>query len=166
MALFKRADLEKQGLSKEQIDFIMTESGRSLSANYTLNSDIQGRIDEAVTAAKGQVTEITATPEYVALAKENAKLKAFGTDDFSAVKAPYRDMIWDKLDHGEKAKPYGEQLIALRETMPDIFNAEKPEPQAPQGKPMFGAPTVGSIPTGEQSVAQKLSDACGFIPKR
>lgn len=41
MALFKRADLEKQGLSKEQIDFIMTESGRSLSANYTLNSDIQ-----------------------------------------------------------------------------------------------------------------------------
>ena len=51
MALFKRADLEAQGLSKEQIEFIMTESGRALSTNYTLKSDVQAQVDAAVNAA-------------------------------------------------------------------------------------------------------------------
>ena len=51
MALFKRADLEAQGFSKEQIEYIMTESGRSLASNYTLKSDVQAQIDAAVAAA-------------------------------------------------------------------------------------------------------------------
>jgi hypothetical protein len=41
MALFKRADLKEKGLTDEQIDWIMTEGNRSLSANYTLTSDVQ-----------------------------------------------------------------------------------------------------------------------------
>ena len=45
MALFKRADLKAQGFTDEQIEYIMTESGRSLSANYTLTSDVQSKIE-------------------------------------------------------------------------------------------------------------------------
>ena len=44
MALFKRADLEAQGMTKEQIDFVMTEGNRSLSKNYVLSSDVQEQI--------------------------------------------------------------------------------------------------------------------------
>ena len=47
MALFKRPDLKAQGLTDEQIDYIMTEANRSLSKNYVLTSDVQGQIDAA-----------------------------------------------------------------------------------------------------------------------
>ena len=63
MALFKRADLEAQGLTKDQIEYIMTESGRSLSANYVLSSDVQSRIDEAVKAVKPEPADVKTTPE-------------------------------------------------------------------------------------------------------
>ena len=70
MALFKRADLEAKGLNKEQIEYIMTESGRSLSANYTLTSDVQARIDEAVQKAQPQQIDVKTTPEYTELQRE------------------------------------------------------------------------------------------------
>ena len=55
MALFKRQDLKAKGFTDDQIEYIMTESGRSLASNYTLKSDVQAQIDAAVAAAKGEI---------------------------------------------------------------------------------------------------------------
>ena len=82
MALFKRADLKTQGFTDEQIEYIMTESGRSLSANYVLSSDVQSRIDEAVAAVKPEQIDVKTTPEYAELQHERDMLRAIGGDDF------------------------------------------------------------------------------------
>lgn len=147
MALFKRADLKAKGMSDEQIEFVMTESGRALG-DYELKSSVQAQIDAAVEAAKGQEPTpivVTETDEYKSLLAKNQKLEAFQTEDFAVVKAPYKDMVWDKLDHAEKHKPYSEQLSTLAESMPDLFVAHE-EPQAIK---QFGGGTQGSMPTGK-----------------
>ena len=51
MALFKRTNLKDKGLTDEQIEYVMTESGRALG-DYELKSNIQAQIDEAVKAVK------------------------------------------------------------------------------------------------------------------
>ena len=70
MALFKRADHKAQGLTDDQIEFVMTEGNRSLANNYTLTSDVQGKIDAAVEAAKTAPVDITKSAEYQKLAQE------------------------------------------------------------------------------------------------
>ena len=97
MALFKRADLKAQGLTDEQIDFVMTEGNRSLSANYTLNSDVQGKIDTAVAAVKPAPVDVTQTDEYIRLAGERDMLRAIGSEDFAAVKPKFRETVFGML---------------------------------------------------------------------
>ena len=147
MALFKRAGLKSKGMTDEQIEFIMTESGRALS-DYELKTNIQSQIDEAVKAVKPAEVNILETSEYKNLLAENEKLKALGTDDFSVVKAPYKDMVWDKLDHGEEHKPYNEQLTELAQAMPDIFSTQNEEPQK---TPQFAGGTGGALPKGDEA---------------
>lgn len=158
MALFKRADLKAKGLSDEQIEWIMTEAGRSLAANYVTKSDSDAAVEAAKTAQKEDPTQSEA---YVQLAAKAAKLEAFQGAEFADVKAPYKDMIWNQLDHKEGHKPYSEQLTAVKESMPDLFKIEKDEqPEAQQNKPQFGASTGGSIPKGEN--VPSFGDFWGF----
>jgi uncharacterized protein (DUF1697 family) len=161
MALFKRADLKAKGLNDEQIEFVMTESGRALS-DYELKSNIQSQIDAAVEAAKGAPAEVNVleSTEYKALLAQNQKLEAFQTDDFAVVKAPYKDMVWEKLDHAEKHAPYAEQLSTLAETMPDLFVQTQEEPQK---TPQFGAGTQGTMPTGKK--VDSFADIWGYNKK-
>ena len=166
MALFKRADLKNKGLTDEQIEYVMTESGRALSSDYALKSDLQAQIDAAVEAAKGKAPEpvnVSETDEYKALLAENDKLKAFNTSDFGIVKDPYKDIVWGKLDHAEKHKPYAEQLTELSETMPDLFKATE-APEDKPATPQFGAGTKGTMPTGK--AADSFGDIWGFAPKK
>ena len=81
MALFKRTNLKDKGLTDEQIEYVMTESGRALG-DYELKSNIQAKIDEAVSAVKPAEVNVLESSEYLSLMAENEKLKAFGTDDF------------------------------------------------------------------------------------
>ena len=162
MALFKRADLKAKGLSDEQIEFVMTESGRALG-DYELKSSVQAQIDAAVEAARGAEptpVNVLETEEYKSLLAKNQKLEAFQTEDFAVVKTPYKDMVWDKLDHAEKHKPYGEQLTTLAETMPDLFITQA-EPQKMQ---QFGAGTQGSMPTGKETPS--FADTWGYTKKQ
>lgn len=162
MALFKRADLKSKGLTDEQIEFVMTESGRALG-DYELKSSVQAQIDAAVEAAKGEAPTpvvVTETEEYKSLLAKNQKLEAFQTDDFAVVKAPYKDMVWEKLDHSEKHTPYSEQLTTLAETMPDLFIAQEEQPKIQQ----FGAGTQGSMPTGKETPS--FADAWGYTKKQ
>lgn len=160
MALFKRADLKSKGLTDEQIEFVMTESGRALS-DYELKTAVQSKIDEAVKAVQPAEINVLESSEYLSLMAENEKLKALGTDDFAVVKAPYKDMVWDKLDHGAEHKPYNEQLTALAETMPDLFAAQQEEPKQ---TPQFAGGTAGTMPQGNE--APSFGKLWGFAPNK
>lgn len=162
MALFKRADLKDKGFTDEQIEYIMTESGRSLSANYVLQSDVQGRIDEAVKAAQPAPVDVKTSPEYQELMTERDMLRAIGGDDFQTVKPKFREQVFGMLDRGEDAKPVAEQLTGIREKYDEYFiQQEQPAP-----KPQFGSPDKGKMPTGEQGDAAKISDIWGFVPQK
>jgi hypothetical protein len=162
MALFKRADLKEKGFTDEQIEYIMTESGRSLSANYTLTSDVQARIDEAVQKATPAPVDVKTSKEYLELATERDMLRAIGGDDFQAVKPKFREQVFGMLDRGEDAKPVAEQLTGIREKYDEYFiQQEQPAP-----KPQFGSPDKGKMPTGEQGDAAKISDIWGFVPQK
>ena len=76
----------------------------------------------------------------------------------------YRDFAYEKLDRGEKAKPISDQLNDMRSNFGEIF-VQKQE-QAPQPKPIFGAPTQGSNPKGEEGAVSQFQKAWGFGPKK
>ena len=158
MALFKRADLKAQGFTDEQIEYIMTESGRSLSANYTLTSDVQARIDEAVNKATPAPVDVKASPEYVELLNERDMLRAIGGDDFAAVKPKFREQVFRMLERGEDAKPVAEQLTGIREKYDEYFMPT----EQPQPKPQFGSPDKGAMPKGNDSAAEAITKAWGF----
>ncbi len=162
MALFKRADLKAQGFSDDQIEYIMTESGRSLSANYTLTSDVQAKIDEAVQAVKPQEIDVKTTPEYAELQDQVNMLRTINGDDFAGVKPKFREQVYGMMDHSPEAKPAAEQLPGIREQFEEFFIPQ----EQPAPKPQFGSPDKGKMPTGEQGDAAKISDIWGFVPKK
>lgn len=162
MALFKRADLKDKGFTDEQIEYIMTESGRSLSANYTLTSDVQSRIDEAVKAAQPVPVDVKTSPEYTELAHERDMLRAIGGEDFAGVKPKFREQVFNMLESGDDAKPVSEQLTGIREKYEEYFI---PQEQPNNPKPQFGSPDKGTMPKGNESAVDALSKAWGFGSK-
>lgn len=161
MALFKRSDLKDQGLTDAQIEYIMTESGRSLASNYIPQSDVQSRIDEAVKAAQPAPIDVKTSPEYTELLHERDMLRAIGGDDFSGVKPKFREQVFGMLQTGEDAKPINEQLTGIREKYEEYFIPQ----EQPAPKPQFGSPDKGGMPKGNDSAADALSKAWGFGPK-
>lgn len=156
MALFKRKDLQEKGLTEEQIAFIMTEAQRVLGTDYISKSDSEEAIAKALEGAK---TDPTQSDEYLSLKAKAERLEAMQGAEFATIKAPYKDMVWDRLDHGEKHKSYAEQLADLQSTMPDLFaTAEEP------AKPQFGTAPQGSAPSGGN--APSFADVWGFVPKK
>lgn len=161
MALFKRADLKAQGFTDDQIEYIMTESGRSLSANYTLTSDVQAKIDEAVQAAKPQEIDVKTTPEYAELQNQVNMLRTINGDDFAGVKPKFREQVYGMMDHGPEAKPAAEQLPGIREQFEEYFIPQ----EQPTPKPQFGSPDKGAMPKGNDSAVDALTKAWGFSSK-
>lgn len=161
MALFKRADLKAQGFTDEQIEYIMTESGRSLSANYTLTSDVQAQIDAAVKAVP-QVN-VKESPEYKEIFEENGMLRAIGSDDFKTVKPKFRETVYKMLDRSEGAKPIAEQHAAIKEKYEEYYIPDQPK-EEPK-KPQFGSPDKGAMPKGNESAVDAITKAWGFGPK-
>lgn len=146
---FSRKFLIENGVPEDKVDVVMAERNRTLN-DYVPKSDVQAQIDAAIAEAQKNnpaPVSVTESDEYKALLAENSKIKAFQTDDFNTVKKPYLDIVWSKIDHGEKHKPYAEQLTAIAETMPDLFNSREPDPKP--AAPQFGAPTTGKMPTGD-----------------
>ena len=162
MALFKRADLEAQGLTKDQIEYIMTESGRSLSANYVLTSDVQSRIDEAVKAVKPEPVDVKTTPEYMEVVGERDMLRAIGGEDFASVKPKFREQVYGMLQTGTDAKPVAEQLTGIRENYEEYFlSAEQPQPNQPKNLPQYSQNPgrTGNNPESEEDkLVKQLSE--------
>ena len=154
MALFKRADLQAKGLNPEQIEYIMTESGRSLSANYTPTSDVQAQIDAALKAAKVEPVDPKTTPEYLEIVKERDMLRTIGGEDFATVKPKFREQVFGMLDRGEKAKAIPEQLTGIKEKYEEYFLPEQPKEQ-PKNTPQYSQ-QPGRTSTNPQSEEDKL----------
>lgn len=165
MALFKRADLKAQGLTDEQIEFVMTEGNRSLAKNYTLNSDVQAQIEAAAQNAPQQPADVKTTPEYVELARERDMLRAIGGEDFAGVKPKFRETVFSMLDRGEKAAPVPDQLKAIGEKYEEYFISPengKGAPDAPKNTPVYSQPPGrdGVNPTSaEDELYSKLKAA-------
>lgn len=162
MALFKRADLKDKGFTDDQIEYIMTESGRSLSANYILQSDVQTRIDEAVKAAQPAPVDVKTSPEYTEIVRERDMLRAIGGEDFQTVKPKFREQVFNMLESGDGAKPVSEQLSGIREKYDEYFI---PQEQPNNPKPQFGSPDKGTMPKGNESAVDALTKAWGFGSK-
>ena len=158
---FTRKFLTDHGVPEDQIDAIMAERNRTLN-DYMHKDDVQKQIDAALAEAQkgAPPADITQSPEYIELLNKAQKLEAFQTDDFANVKAPYRDIVWQKLDHAEKHKPYAEQLTELQGSLPDLFKTQEQEPP----KPQFGAAPQGAAPTGQKGPS--FMDNWGFVPPK
>lgn len=166
MALFKRADLKAQGLTDEQIEFVMTEGNRSLSKNYTLTSDVQGQIDTAVQAAKAAPVDIKESDDYKALQGEfdayRAMQAARMSDEFKGVKPKFFETVYGMVNRGDGADPVDKQLEGIRKEYEEYFEAAQQQTKPPQ----FGAPVEGSMPKGETGAVKAFADAWGFVPKK
>ena len=155
---FTRKFLADNGVPEDKIDVILAERNRTLK-DYTPNSDVQTQIDAALEAVKQEPVDPTQTEQYLALLSKTQKLEAFQTEDFASVKAPYRDIVWEKLDHTEKHKPYAEQIAELQGSLPDLFTVKEDTP-----KPAFGAVPQGSVPSGK--TGPSFMDSWGFVPPK
>jgi hypothetical protein len=158
---FTRKFLADNGVPEDKIDVILAERNRTLK-DYTPTADVQAQIDAAVAAAMKDAPEPqdpTQSEQYMALLSKAQKLEAFQTEDFASVKAPYRDIVWEKLDHTEKHKPYAEQIAELQTALPDLFTAKEEPP-----KPAFGAAPQGAVPSGK--TGPSFMDSWGFVPPK
>ena len=155
---FTRKFLLENGVPEDKIDVILAERNRTL-ADYVPKNDVQAQIDAAVAAAHTEPGDPTQSEQYLALLSKTQKLEAFQTEDFSSIKNPYKDIVWEKLDHTEKHKPYAEQIAELQTSMPDLFNVKEEAP-----KPSFGAQPQGSVPSGKSGPS--FMDSWGFVPPK
>lgn len=167
MAIFKRETLKEKGLTDEQIDFLMSESGRALG-DYIPKSELQGHIDEAVKKLPPPTPiDPKTTEEYKKIADELAMTKALGGEDFASVKPKFRETVYKMLDHGEKHAPYAEQMKGVAEQYEEYFTTSQQTQQQsePGNKPQFGAPTAGTMPGGNKGSAS-FGDYWGFNKKK
>ena len=157
MALFKRKDLEAQGLNETQISWLMTEAQRALGDGYILKSAAQEQAEEAVRKAlenAPKTVNVKETDEYKALLGELAKTNAFMSEDFATVKPKFRDSVWSMLDHG---KPVSEQLASIKEQYEEYFAT----PGEPRNTPQYSrqpGPQKQNPTSAEDELYQKLKD--------
>ena len=129
MALFKRKDLESKGLNEDQIAYIMTESGRALSADYMPKSSLQEEIDKAKQAWQQEAPQVE---DYIKLATENDMLRTTSSEDFGRVKPKFREVVYSKLNRAQDAPSVAEQLQEIEKGFEEYFNApEQPAKNTP-----------------------------------
>ena len=157
MALFKRPDLEAQGFSKEQIEYLMTESNRSLAANYILKSDVQAQIDEAVKNVQPEKVDPKTTPEYMEIVAERDMLRTVGSEDFATVKPKFREQVFKMLDRSENAPSVADQLTGFKENWGEYFITEEGSKNTPQYSQGNGRGAVNPE-TEEDKLVKQLSE--------
>lgn len=170
--IFTRGELDKIIRNGELTDEQKTEQlfslyGRALDDGYVSKRAAEEAKNAAVEAAKAgfkvpEPVDPKTTQEYQDLLRERDMLRTIGGDDFSTVKPKFREQVFGMLDRGEKAKPISEQLKGIQEKYEEYFNVKT----EPQPKPTFGAPTQGSMPTGDEGATAQFLKAWGLSPKK
>lgn len=155
---------------EERTDQLFSLYGRAIDDGYVTKSAAQAAQDAAVNQAKADAVKDFKAPD----AKESAEYKtlqaqfdsykqmqeARTSEEFAAVKPKFFDTVYNMLDHAETAKPVKEQLTEIQGKYEEYFTDQKDEPS----KPMFGADTKGSAPTGK--TGSSFMDTWGFVPPK
>ena len=144
---------------EERADQIFSLYGRALDDGYITKSAAQAAQLAAVEEAKAQalkefkLPDIRETEEYKALQAQfdgyKIKQEARSSADFANVKPKFFDMVYDRIDRTDGAKPIKEQLDEIKKTYEEYFNPETPEQPAKPAVPQFGAKSEGAMPKGE-----------------
>ena len=80
--------------------------------------------------------------------------------DFSNVKPKFFEVVYNKLDRSEGAKPVKEQLDTIKQTYEEYFLPT----EEPTKAPVFGAQTKGEPPKGEEGAA--FGKYWNFVPRK
>ena len=153
--------------AEEKVERIFALYGQALDEGYISKSAAQAAQAAAIEQARQDALKGVEKPnvkeseEYKALMTEydgyKAMQKARSSEDFSAVKPKFFETVYGMIDRTEGAKPVKDQLTEIQGKYEEYFAAE------PEKKPTFGAPTQGSVPSGQKGPS--FCDVWGFAKK-
>lgn len=160
---------------EERTDSIFSLYGRSLDDGYVTRGAAQAAQEAAIKTAqeawekehKPPEINVKETEEYKALQTEfdgyKTRQTARMSDDFKEIKPKFFDMVYDRIDHADGAKPVNEQLADMRKEYEEYFIAPAPAANNPAPKlPQFGAKPEGSMPKGEEGAVAAFTNAWHF----
>jgi hypothetical protein len=170
MANIGRKFLTDHGVPDEQLDAIMNEINTTISNRlngYIPQAEVQAQIDAALKSVKQpEPVDPKNTDEYKALESEFTAYRtmqaARTSEDFKDVKPKFFEQVYGMINREDGSKPVKEQLADIRGNYEEYFT----EQQAPKPLPIFGAPTQGSNPKGEEGAVAQFQKAWGFAPKK
>lgn len=149
--------------AEQKTEQVFSLYGRALDDGYINKAAAeeakQAAVEAALAGHKPEPIDPTTTDEYKALARERDMLKAFGSEEFAAVKPKFRETVFGMLE-GDKG--VAEQLEGIREKYEEYFT-QKEEPKAePKNTPQYSKQPghAGTNPTSEEDKLYKqLADA-------
>ena len=154
----------------ERADQIFSLYGRALDDGYVTKKAAETAQNAAIESARQEweknkpTVNVLETDEYKKLQGEfdgyKSRQTARNSDEFKEVKPKFFDRVYDLIDRADGAKPVAEQLATLKKDYEEYF---LPAEQAQ--KPTFGAPTKGTMPTGEEGAVAGFTNAWGFSKK-
>jgi hypothetical protein len=154
----------------ERINRIMSLRGRDLDDGYVSKSAAKAAQDSAIEQAKSEWEKnipkpnIKESEEYKALLGQFDAYKtmqnARTSEDFKEVKPKFFETVYSMVQRGDGAKPVKDQLAEIRGNYEEYFTSQ------PTPKPNFGAPTAGSMPTGDEGATAQFLKAWGLNPKK
>lgn len=156
----------------ERTDRIMSLRGRDLDESYVTKSAAKAAQDEAIAKAKEAWTNEQPKPnvleseEYKKLLGEfegyKTRQNARNSEDFKDVKPKFFDLVYDRIDHADGAKPVQDQLADIRKDFEEYFIAPVPANNPAPKLPQFGAKPEGAMPKGEEGAVAAFTNAWGF----
>jgi hypothetical protein len=163
--------MANEGLTPEQrTEQVMSLYGRALDDGYISKSAAQTAQETALNNAKAEWEKglekpnVKESDEYKALQGQFDAYKtmqnARTSDDYKEVKPKFFETVYGMIKREDGAKPVKDQLAEIRGNYEEYFTV----PPAP--KPTFGAPTQGSMPTGDEGAAAQFMKAWGISPKK
>ena len=174
--IFTRKELSKimgdENLTpEERVDSIFSLYGRSIDDGYVTRGAAQAAQDAAIKTAqeawekdhKPPEINVKETDEYKTLLGEfegyKTRQTARNSDDFKDVKPKFFDMVYDRIDRADGAKPVSEQLADMKKEYEEYF---LPTAEPPKPLPQFGAKPEGSMPKGEEGAVAAFTNAWKF----
>ena len=157
---------------EQRTEQVMGLYGRALDDGYVSKSAALTAQETALNNAKTDWEKnlpkynAKETDEYKALESEFTAYKtmqnARTSEEYKDVKPKFFETVYGMINRTDGAKPVKDQLAEIRGNYEEYFT----EQQAPQPKPIFGAPTQGSNPKGEEGAVTAFQKAWGFGPKK
>lgn len=163
--------MSNEELSPEQrTEEVFSLFGRALDEGYIAKSAAQAAQETALNNAKTEWEKGLTKPdpkeseEYKALMGQFDAYKtmqsARTSDDFKEVKPKFFETVYGMISREDGAKPVKDQLAEIRGNYEEYFTSQ------PAPKPTFGAPTAGSMPTGDEGAEAQFLKAWGISPKK